>query len=172
MSCSQPQRHNLILYVSTYWPLPRSLYLVAFTSWPLPRGLFLVASTSWPLPRGKPLLPLASPCCCVHGTAARRTRSASLYPLCRLSFTREETPTDAIEGSIDLHSHVVGWPHVAAFSTCASWSCFAATSKTVAEIPQRIFIAKNSCRSLNFRAQTQGFDLRLNSPQSHVAIDA
>jgi hypothetical protein len=26
--------------------------------------------------------------------------------------------------------------------------------------------------SLNSRAQTQGFDLRLNSPQSHVAIDA
>jgi hypothetical protein len=109
----------------------------------------------------------------VHGTAARRTRSASLFPLCRLSFTREETPIDAIEGSIDLHSHVVGWPHVAAFSTCASWSCFAATSKTVAEFPQRFFISKKIfVLSLNSRAQTQGFDLRLNSPQSHVAIDA
>jgi hypothetical protein len=42
----------------------------------------------------------------------------------------------------------------------------------VAEIPQRIFIPKNLVLNFKPRARTQRLDLRLNSPRSHVAIDA
>lgn len=128
----------------------------------------------------------ASVLCRVHTTSPRRVRSASPSSSTQvhkrldsavsphaLPLAWKAHPTKRTDGWRNIFiPRTVDWSHNAAFSTCASWSCFAATSKTVAEIPQRIFIPKTFLLSLNPRAQTQRFDLGLNSPRSHVAIDA